>query len=105
MPVGRSALERLSEMPVARVIAYYVLLIAGTMLLVRLFPDQLSHLFSAERMDELSRLPGRHGDLSSLAQPPAGGATQGTGIVPLTPALAAGLAMVGATLLMIPVAT
>jgi len=104
MPVGRSALERLSEMPVARVIAYYVLLIAGTMLLVRLFPDQLSHLFSAERMDELSRLPGRHGELSALTQPSAGGATQGTGIVPLTPALAAGLAMVGATLLMIPVA-
>lgn len=104
MPVGRSALERLSEMPVARVIAYYVLLIAGTMLLVRLFPDQLSHLFSAERMDELTRLPGRHGDLSALAQAPAGGAAQGPGAVPLAPALAAGLAMVGATLLMIPVA-
>jgi hypothetical protein len=103
MPVGRSALERLSEMPVARVIAYYVLLIAGTMLLVRLFPDQLSHLFSAERMDELTRLPGRHGDFSALAQAPAGG-TPEPGQVPLTPALAAGLAMVGATLLMLPVA-
>lgn len=103
MPVGRSALQRLSEMPVARVIAYYILLIAGTILLVRLFPDPLSHLFNAERMDELSRLPGRHGDLSVLAQPPV--ETPGTpGSVPLTPALAAGLAMVGATLLMLPVA-
>jgi Domain of unknown function (DUF4956) len=103
MPVGRSALERLSEMPVARVVAYYVLLIAGTILLVRLFPDQLSHLFSAERMDELTRLPGRHGDLSALAQP-GGGSASGPAQVPLTPALAAGLAMVGATLLMLPVA-
>jgi hypothetical protein len=103
MPVGRSALERLSEMPVARVIAYYVLLIAGTILLVRLFPDQLSHLFNAERMEELTRLPGRHGDLSALTQPPTGGSAS-PGEVPLTPALAAGLAMVGATLLMLPVA-
>jgi len=71
IPAGRSAFERLSEMPVARVVAYYVLLIAGTILLVRLFPDQLSHLFTAERMEELARVP-RHGDLSALAgQPPA----------------------------------
>jgi hypothetical protein len=107
LPAGRSALERLSEMPVVRVVAYYVLLIAGTMLLVRLFPAQLSHLFTAERMEELTRVP-RHGDLSALAQPPADGAsTPGTATTlgtPLTPALAAGLAMVGATLLMLPVA-
>jgi hypothetical protein len=107
LPVGRSALERLSEMPVVRVVAYYVLLIAGTILLVRLFPTQLSHLFTAERMEELTRVP-RHGDLSALAQPPVDGApTPGTPTTlgtPLTPALAAGLAMVGATLLMLPVA-
>ena len=102
-PAGRFALERLSEMPIVRVIAYYVLLISGTMLLVRLFPDQLSHLFTAERMEELARVP-RHGDLSSLAQPPAGAAPGPTGAVPLAPALAAGLAMVGSTLLMLPVA-
>jgi hypothetical protein len=107
MPAGRSAFERLSEMPVARVVAYYVLLIAGTILLVRLFPSQLSHLFTAERMEELARVP-RHGDFSALAgQPPDGGtATPGTAtpLTPLTPALAAGLAMAGATLLMLPVA-
>ena len=102
-PAGRFALERLSEMPIVRVVAYYVLLISGTVLLVRLFPDQLSHLFTAERMEELARIP-RHGDLSSLAQPPAGAAPGPTGAVPLAPALAAGLAMVGSTLLMLPVA-
>lgn len=101
-PAGQSALTRLSEMPLARVAAYYVLLISGTMLLVRLFPDQLSHLFTAERMDELARVP-RHGDLTALAQP-AEGAPGPAGAVPLAPALAAGLAMVGSTLLMIPVA-
>jgi hypothetical protein len=103
LPVGRSALERLSEKPVARVVAYYILLIAGTILLVRLFPDYLSHLFTAERMEELTKLP-RHGDLSVLAQPPTEGAPVSAGSVPLAPALAAGLAMVGATLLMLPVA-
>jgi hypothetical protein len=102
-PAGRFALERLSEMPIVRVVAYYVLLISGTVLLVRLFPNQLSHLFTAERMEELARIP-RHGDLSSLAQPPAGAAPDPTGAVPLAPALAAGLAMVGSTLLMLPVA-
>jgi hypothetical protein len=101
-PAGQSALARLSEMPLARIAAYYVLLISGTMLLVRLFPDQLSHLFTAERMDELARVP-KHGDLTALAQP-AEGAAGPAGAVPLTPALAAGLAMVGSTLLMLPVA-
>jgi uncharacterized protein DUF4956 len=101
-PAGRFALERLSEMPIIRVVAYYVLLISGTMLLVRLFPSQLSHLFNAERMEELARIP-KHGDLTALAQP-AEGVAAGSGTVPLAPALAAGLAMVGSTLLMLPVA-
>jgi hypothetical protein len=101
-PAGQSALARLSEMPLARIGAYYVLLISGTMLLVRLFPDQLSHLFTAERMDELARVS-KHGDLTALAQPAEGPAGP-AGAVPLTPALAAGLAMVGSTLLMLPVA-
>jgi len=102
-PVGQSPLERLSEMPLVRVIAYYVLLISGTMLLVRLFPNQLSHLFTAERMDELARIP-KHGDLTTLAQAPEAATPTATGAVPLAPALAAGLAMVGSTLLMLPVA-
>jgi hypothetical protein len=102
-PAGQSALERLGEMPIVRVVAYYVLLISGTMLLVRLFPQQLSHLFNSERMEELARIP-RHGDLTALAQQPEGGSSGGTGAVPLAPALAAGLAMVGSTLLMLPVA-
>lgn len=100
---GQSAFERISEMPLVRVIAYYVLLISGTMLLVRLFPNQLSHLFTAERMDELARIP-KHGDLSALAQTPESPAASGTGVVTLAPAMAAGLAMVGSTLLMLPVA-
>ena len=102
-PAGQSAFERLSEMPLVRVVAYYVLLISGTMLLVRLFPDQLSHLFTAERMEELARIP-KHGDLTALAQPAEAAAPQASGAVPLAPALAAGLAMVGSTLLMLPVA-
>jgi hypothetical protein len=102
-PAGQSALERLSRMPLARVAAYYVLLISGTMLLVRLFPDQLSHLFTAERMEELARIP-KHGDLTALAQPPEATGAPAPGVVPLAPALAAGLAMVGSTLLMLPVA-
>jgi hypothetical protein len=102
-PAGQSALERLGEMPIVRIVAYYVLLISGTMLLVRLFPQQLSHLFNSERMEELARIP-RHGDLTALAQQPEGGTSGGTGAVPLAPALAAGLAMVGSTLLMLPVA-
>ena len=100
-PAGQSAFERISEMPLVRVVAYYVLLISGTMLLVRLFPDQLSHLFTAERMDELARIP-KHGDLTALAQTPE--SPGASGVVPLAPAMAAGLAMVGSTLLMLPVA-
>jgi hypothetical protein len=102
-PPGQSAFERISEMPLVRVIAYYVLLISGTMLLVRLFPNQLSHLFTAERMDELARIP-RHGDLTTLAQPTESATPPAPGTVPLAPAMAAGLAMVGSTLLMLPVA-
>lgn len=90
-------------MPLVRVIAYYVLLISGTMLLVRLFPNQLSHLFTAERMDELARIP-KHGDLTTLAQPTESATPSASGTVPLAPAMAAGLAMVGSTLLMLPVA-
>ncbi|HEY8105559.1 MAG TPA: DUF4956 domain-containing protein [Gemmatimonadales bacterium] len=102
-PAGQSAFERISEMPLVRVIAYYVLLISGTMLLVRLFPDQLRHLFTAERMDDLARIP-KHGDLTALTQTPESPAASGSGAVPLAPAMAAGLAMVGSTLLMLPVA-
>jgi hypothetical protein len=101
-PAGWSALTRLSEKPLVRIAAYYVLLISGTMLLQRLFPDELSHLFTAERMDELARIP-KHGDLTALTQP-LEGAPGPAGAVPLAPALAAGLAMVGSTLLMLPVA-
>ena len=90
-------------MPVARVVAYYILLIAGTILLVRLFPDPLSHLFNAERMEELSRLPGRHGDLSvwpvSRRSKRRGHRLRSTA----RPRSPPGLAMVGATLLMLPV--
>jgi hypothetical protein len=54
-------------------------------------------------MDELARIP-KHGDLTALAQTPESPGASGTGVVALAPAMAAGLAMVGSTLLMLPVA-
>jgi len=100
-PTPRSRLDRIAERPVARVVAYYVLLVAGAALLTQLVPD-LARLLSSERMGDLIRLaPRRGGDLSALAQdqlPPA--ALTG----PLGPPLAAGVAMLGASLVMLPVA-
>jgi hypothetical protein len=94
-----SALDRLSEMPLARVAAYYVLVIAGAVLLVRLFPD-VGLAFSGQRMQELTGVSGRHGGLSALAQ------ADSIAVAPageVAPAIAAALAMLGATIVMLPV--
>ncbi len=94
-PPQRTFVERLSEMPIAKVTAYYVILIAGSTLLVRLIPS-FGAFFSSERMQDIVR----GSDF--------GASPFGTGVPAVTglgnPALAAAITMLGATLLMIPVA-
>jgi hypothetical protein len=101
-PVSRFGLERLSDRPLVRVLAYYVLLIGGSVLLIRFVPN-FEHVISSERMEDLVQLGGaggRRGDLSALARD----ATPAIESGPLGPALAAAVAMLGASLLMLPVA-
>jgi Domain of unknown function (DUF4956) len=101
-PVSRLRLDRLTDNPVVRVVAYYVLLVGGVTLLVQLVPG-LEHVFSSERAEDMIRLGGaggRRGDLSGLLQD----ATPPFASGPLGPPLAAAVAMVGASLLMLPVA-
>jgi hypothetical protein len=97
-----SRLARLSEDPVVRVAAYYVLLAAGTALLWQFFPG-LRSVFSAERLDVLNT--GRSG--SSLVSDPLFESLQGSGTqlpAPIALALTTALCMTGAFLLMLPVA-
>jgi hypothetical protein len=92
----RTFVERFSEMPLAKVAAYYVILVAGSALLVRLFPS-FGAFFSAERMQDLARgTPDFGSSPFTAGLPPLGG--------DFPPAVAAAITMVGATLLMIPVA-
>lgn len=98
--MSRLGLDRVSDRPLARVVAYYVLLLAGSALLIQIFPG-LEHVFSSERMEDLVRIGGgRRGDLSALAQDATPPLVTGA----FGPALAAAVAMLGATLLMLPVA-
>ena len=94
---GRRPLARISEDPVVRVAAYYVLLAAGTALIWQVFPG-LTAVFSAERLGEVS---------SSTAQPdPLLEALEGTPPVmapPVALAVTTALCMIGAFLLMLPV--
>lgn len=92
-------LARLGDDPVARVAAYYVLLAATTALVWQVIPG-LHAVFSAERLDVLSRTAPagsgnilEHFDSSLDTLPPA------TAL-----ALTTGLCMTGAFLLMLPVA-
>jgi hypothetical protein len=94
-PPQRTFVERLSEMPLAKVTAYYVILIAGSALLVRLFPS-FGAFFSSERMQDLARS-------SDFATSPFS-ATLPAITGPVSPAFSAAVTMLGATLLMIPVA-
>ena len=94
---GRRPLARISEDPVVRVAAYYVLLAAATALLWQVFPG-LAAVFSAERLAQVS---------SSASQPdPLLDALGGAPPVMAPPvALAAttAMCMMGAFLLMLPV--
>jgi uncharacterized protein DUF4956 len=96
-----SRLARLSEDPVVRVAAYYVLLAAGTALFWQIFPG-LRAVFSAERLDALSA--GRSG--SSLVSDPLFESLQGSGVqlpAPVALGVTTALCMTGAFLLMLPV--
>ncbi|HET9515826.1 MAG TPA: hypothetical protein VFO95_17975, partial [Gemmatimonadales bacterium] len=53
-PAQRTFVERLSEMPLAKVAAYYVILVAGSVLTARLFPG-FGAFFSSDRMHDLVR--------------------------------------------------
>jgi hypothetical protein len=94
---GRRPLARISEGPVVRVAAYYVLLAAGTALLWQVFPG-LAAVFSAERLAEVSS--------STTQADPLLEALEGTPPVmapPVALAVTTGLCMAGAFLLMLPV--
>ncbi len=94
---GRRPLARISEDPVVRVAAYYVLLAAGTALVWQVFPG-LAAVFSAERLADVS---------ATATQPdPLLEALEGTPPVMAPPtalAMTTALCMGGAFLLMLPV--
>ncbi len=94
---ARRPLARISEDPVVRVVAYYVLLAAVTALVWQVFPS-LHTVFSAERLDQVSRTAS-HSDplLDALGGGPPVMAP------PVALALTTALCMVGAFLLMLPV--
>ncbi|HEU4473246.1 MAG TPA: DUF4956 domain-containing protein [Gemmatimonadales bacterium] len=93
----RRPLARISEDPVVRVAAYYVLLASATALVWQVFPG-LAAVFSAERLDAVS---------STTSQPDplleALGATAPTMAPPVALAVTTALCMIGAFLLMLPV--
>ena len=94
---GRRPLARISEDPVVRVAAYYVLLAAGTALLWQVFPG-LAAVFSAERLAEVSS--------SATQADPLLRALEGSPPVmapPVALAVTTALCMTGAFFLMLPV--
>lgn len=94
---GRRPLARISEDPVVRVAAYYVLLAAGTALVWQLFPA-VAAVFSAERLAEVSS--------SATRADPLLQALEGSPPVmapPLALAATTAMCMIGAFLLMLPV--
>jgi hypothetical protein len=93
-PAKTTFVERLSEMPLAKVAAYYVILVAGSALLTRFVPA-LASLLSPERMQEVTQ--GR--DFTTPF-----GNTLPLSAAPVHPAFAAAVTMLGSTLLMVPVA-
>ncbi len=99
---GRRRLAQLSEHPVVRVAAYYVLLGAVTALIWQIFPG-LSSVFSAERLDTINRgTPVQGVPLDDPLIDALGGSMPN---MPRPAALAVttALCMVGAFLLMLPV--
>jgi hypothetical protein len=94
---GRRPLARISEDPVVRVAAYYVLLATGTALIWQVFPG-LAAVFSAERLSEVSS--------SATQADPLLEALEGSPPVmapPVALAVTTALCMLGAFLLMLPV--
>jgi hypothetical protein len=93
----RRPLARISEDPVVRVAAYYVLLASATALVWQVFPG-LAAVFSAERLDAVS---------STTSQPDplleALGAAAPVMAPPVALAVTTALCMIGAFLLMLPV--
>jgi hypothetical protein len=94
---GRRPLARISEDPVVRVAAYYVLLAVGTALAWQVFPG-LAAVFSAERLDAIN-------STTSQADPllEALGASAPAMAPPVALAVTTALCMLGAFLLMLPV--
>jgi hypothetical protein len=94
---GRRRLVRVSEDPVVRVAAYYVLLAACTALLWQVFPG-VATVFSAERLDTVSQIaPSVDPLLEAL------GSSMPTVPPPAALAITTALCMIGAFLLMLPV--
>jgi hypothetical protein len=94
---GRRGLARVSEHPVVRVAAYYVLLGAGTALFWQIFPG-LATVFSAERLEAINQATS---PTDSLIE--ALGGSIPTVAPPVALAITTALCMTGAFLLMLPV--
>jgi hypothetical protein len=93
----RRPLARISEDPVVRVAAYYVLLASATALLWQVFPG-LAAVFSAERLDAVSATTSQSDPLLEAL-----GASAPTMAPPVALAVTTALCMIGAFLLMLPV--
>jgi hypothetical protein len=94
---GRRPLARISEDPVVRVAAYYVLLAAGTALAWQVFPG-LAAVFSAERLDAINTTTPQADPLLEAL-----GASAPALAPPVALAVTTALCMLGAFLLMLPV--
>jgi hypothetical protein len=94
---GRRPLARISDDPVVRVAAYYVLLAAGTALVWQVFPG-LAAVFSAERLAEVSPSAAQQDPLLEAL-----GSTAPAMAPPIALAITTALCMTGAFLLMLPV--
>lgn len=93
----RRPLARISEDPVVRVAAYYVLLASATALLWQVFPG-LAAVFSAERLDAVSATTSQSDPLLEAL-----GASAPTLAPPVALAVTTALCMIGAFFLMLPV--
>ena len=96
---AKGTFARLSENGVVRVAAYYVLLAAGTALAWQIFPG-LHTVFSAERLDAVNR--GRDAVSDPIFESLSGGGEQLP--PPVALAITTALCMIGAFVLMLPVA-
>jgi hypothetical protein len=93
----RRPLARISEDPVVRVAAYYVLLASATALIWQIFPG-IAAVFSAERLDAVSSTTSQTDPLLEAL-----GASTPTMAPPVALAVTTGLCMTGAFFLMLPV--